>query len=126
VRFGPADMIGYQVLNGERVAPGDVVTVLTYWRVVRSGPADGITFLHVLDPQGEVVAGYDGFGAPPNRWVAGDVVVQVHRFALPSSLAPGRYPIELGWYARDTGLRWQVTLPDGSQDRLLLRPLAVE
>ena len=121
--------MGYEVLNGEQVAPGDVVTVLTYWHVVQPGPAEGITFLHVLGTEGTVVAGYDGFGAPPNRWIAGDVLVQIHRFGLPGDLSPGRYPVELGWYERDTLERWHVPTGDGGQtpaDRVLLQPIEVE
>ena len=72
------------------------------------------------------MTGYDGFGAPPNRWQPGDTIVQVHRFALPGDLAPGAYPIELGWYEQDTGARWAVGLDGGGQvDRLLLAPLTV-
>jgi 4-amino-4-deoxy-L-arabinose transferase-like glycosyltransferase len=125
ILFGDrAELLGYEVLNGDKVAPGDEVTVLTYWRAIEPGPPAGITFLHALGPDGAVVAGTDGFGAPPNHWRAGDVVVQVHRLALPGDLAPGRYPLELGWYERDTGARWGVTLPDGEQvDRVLLRAL---
>jgi hypothetical protein len=122
---GRVDLLGYEVLN-ETSAPGDVITILTYWRAAGPGPAAGITFLHLLDPEGAVVAGYDGFGAPPNRWRAGDVVVQVHRFVLPGDLAPGTYPIELGWYERNSGLRWSVDLSGGAQvDRLLLASLRV-
>ena len=73
-----------------------------------------------------MVAGYDGFGAPPNRWLAGDVIVQLHRFALPGDLAAGEYPVELGWYERDTGARWTAAVDGGaSVDRLLIGPLQV-
>jgi hypothetical protein len=123
---GKVELLGYELLNGEQVAPGDGVTVLTYWQAIEPGPGDGITFLHLLSPEGAVVAGYDGFGAPPNRWIAGDVVVQVHRFALPGDLPPGAYPVELGWYGRDTGARWLASLPaQGQTDRLLLQPLQI-
>jgi hypothetical protein len=122
---GQVLLLGYEVLN-ESPAPGDVVTLLTYWQAAGPGPAAGITFLHLLGPDGAVVSGYDGFGAPPNRWQAGDTVVQVHRFALPGDLAPGVYPLELGWYERDSGVRWAVDMPGGGQvDRLLLVPLEV-
>ena len=127
VRFGDrVELLGYEALDGAEGAPGDTVTVLTYWRVMSPGPADGIAFLHLLGPEGAVIAGYDGFGAPPNQWQAGDVVVQAHRFALPGELAAGAYPVELGWYERDTGARWAVPLPGGGQvDRLLLGTVIV-
>jgi hypothetical protein len=123
---GRVELIGYEVLNGERVAPGDVVALITLWRVVQPGPPAGITFVHLLSPEGAVISGYDGFGAPPNRWVSGDVVVQIHRFGLPGDLQPGALPIELGWYERDTGARWPVGTAGGDQvDRLLLQPLII-
>jgi hypothetical protein len=103
-----------------------VVTLVTYWRALQPASAEAITFVHVLGPEGTVVVGYDGFGAPPNRWLAGDVVVQLHRFALPVDLAPGDYPIELGWYERDTGVRWRAAAGGGQEvDRLLIGPLRV-
>jgi hypothetical protein len=123
---GRVELLGYEVLNEAPAAPGDVVTLLTYWRAAGPGPAAGITFVHLLGPDGRVVAGYDGFGAPPNRWQAGDVVVQIHRFSLPGDLALGTYLIELGWYERDSGVRWVVELAGEERvDRVLLRPLRV-
>jgi hypothetical protein len=123
---GLIELIGYHVLNGERVAPGDVVTLITLWRALQPGPTAGITFVHVLSPKGTVVSGYDGFGVPPNRWMSGDILAQVHRLGMPQDLQPGALPIELGWYEHDTGLRWPVDTTDGNQvDRLLLQPLIV-
>jgi hypothetical protein len=123
---GRVELLGYEVLNEASAAPGDAIALLSYWRAAGPGPAAGTTFLHLLGPDGAVAAGVDGFGAPPNRWQAGDVVVQVHRFALPGDLAPGAYPIELGWYERDSGVRWGVALAEGGQvDRVLLQPLSV-
>ncbi|MBN1640547.1 MAG: glycosyltransferase family 39 protein [Anaerolineae bacterium] len=118
--------LGYEMIDGEGAAPGEVVTLVTYWRALAPASPEAITFLHLLSPEGSVVAGYDGWGAPPNRWLAGDVVVQLHRVALPADLQPGVYPIELGWYERDTGARWTATLPGGGEvDRLLIGPLRV-
>jgi hypothetical protein len=123
---GRVALLGYEVLNGPQVAPGDVVTVVTTWQAIEPGPAQGITFLHLLDANGAVASGYDGFGAPPNRWVAGDTIVQLHRFALPGDLAEGAYPLELGWYERDTGQRWTVDLGSERVDRVLLEAIGVQ
>lgn len=122
---GRVSLLGYEVLNGQQVTPGDVVTVVTYWRVVQPASLQAITFLHLLRPDGTVASSYDGFGAPPNQWFSGDVIVQVHRFPVPGDLPPGRYPIELGWYERDTMRRWKVLTAGGEVDRVLLQPLEV-
>jgi hypothetical protein len=100
-------MLGYEILN-ERVVPEDVVTVLTYWSALRPCPPSSTTFMHLLGRDGRVVAGYDGVGAPPEQWRSGDRFVQVHRFAVPADMAPGKYPIEVGWYEKDSGVRWTV------------------
>ncbi len=124
---GRVSLLGYEVLNGA-VHSGDVALLLTYWQVssTEGEGGEGITFVHALDPAGRVVGGFDGFGAPPSRWIAGDVIVQLHRFALPIDLEPGSYPLEIGWYEPGSGVRWTVPLPGGGQvDRLLLAPLRV-
>jgi hypothetical protein len=123
---GQVSLLGYEPVD-QALTPGDVVTLLTYWQAEKPGPADGITFLHLLGADGTVVTGYDGFGAPPNRWQAGDTLVQVHRFALPGDLATGDYALELGWYERASGARWTVELTGGGQvDRVLLEPLHIK
>jgi 4-amino-4-deoxy-L-arabinose transferase-like glycosyltransferase len=120
------EFIGYEILDGEQAAAGGTISLLTYWRPLQAGSASSVTFVHLLSAEGSVVSAYDGFGAPPNRWVGGDVIVQVHRLGLPADLQPGTYPIELGWYERDSGARWQAALPGGEQaDRLLLSPVTV-
>jgi len=123
---GRVDMLGYEIVGGARAAPGQLVTLLTYWRARQPASTQAVTFVHLLGAEGYMVAGDDGFGAPPNRWLEGDVIVQLHRMILPSELAPGVYPIEIGWYERDSGQRWVVTLDAGHTiDRLLLGPLQV-
>jgi hypothetical protein len=123
---GRADMLGYEILGAGRARPGQLVTLVTYWRAQQPASAQAVTFVHVLDPQGQVLVGDDGFGAPPNRWQAGDVIVQLHRMVLPADLASGVYPLEIGWYERDSGQRWEVTLDGGGTvNRLLIGPLQV-
>lgn len=118
--------LGYQVLNDAPISPGGQVALLTYWRALQAGPANAVTFMHALDAGGAVVAAYDGWGAPPNRWYPGDVIVQLHRLTLPGDLPPGTYPLELGWYEPGTPERWTFETGSGPADRLLLQPLIVE
>ena len=123
---GRADMLGYEILGGGRATPGQLITLVTYWRARQPASAQATTFVHVLDAEGQVLVGDDAFGAPPNRWQAGDVIVQLHRMVLPADLAAGVYPLEIGWYERDSGQRWEVTLEgEGTVNRLLIGPLQV-
>jgi hypothetical protein len=123
---GRADMLGYEILGGGRATPGQLITLVTYWRARQPASAQAVTFVHALDLEGQVLAGDDGFGAPPNRWQAGDVIVQLHRMVLPADLASGAYPLEIGWYERDSGQRWELGLDGGGTvNRLLIGPLQV-
>lgn len=123
---GRANLLGYEVWGGEQATVGETVTIVTYWQMMQAGSATATTFTHMIRPEGTVAAGYDGFGAPANLWVRGDLIVQLHRLQVPADLPAGRYPIELGWYERDTGERWAVVLPDGTAvDRVLLQSLVV-
>jgi hypothetical protein len=123
---GRVALLGYEWPDGSSAVPGDTVTLVTFWRALAPGSSQAIAFLHLLDAGGAVAGAYDGFGAPPNHWFAGDTIVQLHRFSVPGDLPPGAYPVELGWYERDTRQRWAVDGVEGPVDRLLLGPLRVE
>jgi hypothetical protein len=58
--------------------------------------------------------------APATCWQAGDRIEQTYGIPLPGGLAPGAYPIEVGWYDANTGERWPY-LVEGEQvgDRML-------
>jgi len=82
-------------------------------------------FAHMLDAQGQFVAGRDLLAVPTAGWRTGDVWVQFQNFQVPTSALPGIYPIEIGLYNRaaQSVQRWQ--LPDSS-DRLLLSPVEIK
>ena len=88
----------------ERVPPGSEVTVLTFWQVVGTLPADrdGVFFAQLLDQESQVVAQDDRLDVPSWGWQVGDRFVQVLRLAVPPELSAGRYRLILGGY----------TLPD--------------
>jgi hypothetical protein len=74
-------------------------------------------FVHLLDPQGNLVAQNDAFDAVLDALAAGDIVVQVHTIRLPASLPEQTYRLQAGVYRRDTGQRLPLNI--GSQDNLI-------
>jgi hypothetical protein len=80
-------------------------------------------FAHLLDAQGQFVAGRDLLAVPTAGWRTGDMWVQFQDMQIPTSAQPGIYPIEIGVYNRADMKRWLV--PDGS-DRLLLSPVQIK
>jgi hypothetical protein len=112
------------VLRSEiQARPGQPVTWRTFWSIDRPVSIPGLKiFLHVLNDQGQVVAGSDRADVNFATTQVGDGLWQINQVTLPADLPPGRYPIEIGWYNSQTGER--LKLPAGD-DRFLLAPLEV-
>jgi hypothetical protein len=126
---GLVQLVGYQWLT--EPVPGGPAQLLTFWLARDVGPRSSAfgepalrTFLHLLDGDNVPVAGVDVLGAAPDRWVAGDVVVQLHAFDFPSE--KGEYAVELGWYVPPDGPRLPVDGIDAPGERVLLAPVEVQ
>ncbi len=120
-----AALLGYE-LERTRVAPGEALRLITYWRVLASPEEPAAIFCHLLDAHSRVVAGQDRLDAPVAHWQPDDVILQVHTLTLQADAAPGTYQLEIGFYATDGFSRWPVF--DGGAavaDRLLLHPVEV-
>jgi hypothetical protein len=74
-----------------------------------------ILFTHALtgDPARLVLAQQDQLDIPSWYWIPGDAFAQVHRFVIPTDARPGKYPLEIGAYARDDNQRLTVFDPGG-------------
>jgi len=125
VRFGNRlDLIGYQ--SPASITPGEWVRVWTYWRVADDTRGEQwplAVFAHLLDGQGQFVAGRDLLAVPTAGWRAGDVWVQFQDIPVPTFTSPGTYLLEIGVYSRADMQRWRLV--DGS-DRLLLSPVEIK
>jgi hypothetical protein len=127
----PADLGDFQFLGdkllADHVRPGGELSLFTVWRLNRPVAPPAALFVHLLDPEGHVRGQHDGLSVDLVGLEAGDVLVQLHRVALPQDLVPGEYPLEIGVYRPDTMERWQVYQDtDAIANRLLLRPVRVE
>lgn len=89
--------LGCEVLDPG--AAGDDLNALTFWKVLRRPPEMAV-FLHLLGPDGTLVAQSDGFNAVVGDLIAGDTVAQLHTIHLPGNLPSGTYRFELGAYTR--------------------------
>jgi hypothetical protein len=101
------NFVGY-TLDRESLAPGDTLTLATYWRVV-APPAQPLSILaHLLNDAGQAIATGDGLGAPMEQWRAGDVIVQRHKLAIPKDAPAGPYWAQTGVYSLADGARWAI------------------
>ncbi len=112
---GQIELLGYTILN-EEVA--NQFSLLTTWRQTAE-PRPVQIFLHLLRPNGEIVAQYDGLGAAWEGWRPGDVLVQLHQLSLPADLPPDDYTLTAGLYDPQTLVRWTAD----EQDVVVLEPI---
>jgi len=100
--------------------------IVTAWRV--TAPPDGprAIFVHLLAPDGQVAAQWDGLDLPVQGWREGDVMLQMASLDLPSNLPAGQYWLQTGVYNPATMERLRVWV-DGVPiaNRILLSPVEV-
>jgi hypothetical protein len=127
IRFGDkAELLGYTVPH--TITPGSPLRLLTTWQIVNSAtPGPSGIFAHLLDADSHIVAQDDHLGFPRHSWHVGDVFVQFSRLEIPSEIATGRYTLQVGFYDKDTQVRWPVTDATGKAlgDHLVLGQLVV-
>jgi len=122
-----ATLLGYE-LDEVRLAPGQEVRLVLYWRAHGPIYEPLSSFAHLLDQQENVVGQYDGFDVPPMYWEPGAVIAQVYRFPVSQGAQPGDYWLEVGLYNPQTMERVTVVGNTGAAlgDRLLLREVVVQ
>jgi len=86
---------------------GGVVGVDLVWSSLEPG-GDAKVFVHLVDPQGRLVAQHDGFAAsdrrPPSTWRPGERIDDRHGVTLPPEVG-GPLEIRVGLYSASTGQR---------------------
>ena len=113
---GNVTFLGYDQIWAEEYRPGDLVPILTYWRIDGTPPADLRLFTHILgDPGARPVAQTDPRSIRPDRMAARDVWLQVSYIQLPFALRAGTYGISVGAYEDNTDTRLAVF--EGEQAR---------
>jgi hypothetical protein len=91
------------------VEAGAAAPLTFYWEATAAPDEDYTVFVHLLDEELALAAGADappvnGF-YPTGLWRAGDVVDDTHLLTVPDDLAPGTYPLRVGWYDPESGNR---------------------
>gem|GEM_PF-1755917 len=108
------DLLGYD-LSSATPTRGAALTVTLYWRALATPDRDYTVFVHLLNREGKIVAQNDsqpGNNTLPTRgWLPAEVVADQHAIALPATLLPGAYHLELGWYDGASGARLALAAP---------------
>jgi MFS family permease len=104
---------GYHVPPAVSLSDSGTVTVTLAWQALNRPATDYTAYVHVLDAQGEQVAGYDQAPAagrfPTSRWQNGDRIFSSFPISLRPDLPPGEYQTWVGLY--DTASAGALRLP---------------
>ena len=121
---------GYD-LAPDTVAPGETLDLVLYWAALRETDANYIVFVHLLAPDGTLVAQRDG---PPGDalhrtydWQPGYFDWDEWPVEIPPETPPGTYTLSVGMYDADTLERLPAVGPDGTPlgDRIVLTEITV-
>jgi len=118
--FGAAIVLAGTSVVPAEPGPGDAIEVGLAWRTTAAIETSYRVFVHLLGPDGVVVAQSDGVPAdwsrPTTGWAAGEVVAEVRTVGLPVDAAAGSYALRVGLYD-DTGTR--LMTPDGADSAVI-------
>jgi hypothetical protein len=115
-------LLGYDLAWRE---PGRVLDVTLYWQARQSMEVDYKVFVHLLGPQGQIIAQHDSWPVE-NRyatslWDVGEIVSDRHSLVV-GDLPAGRYQIAVGMYDLRTLARLSAIVngQPAPENRLLL------
>jgi len=129
IRFGGnVTFLGYEHEWAPTYAPGDVVPVITYWRVDGFVPPDLRLFTHILADPTTIAAQSDPISVLPAQLRPRDIFIQVTYVQLPRSIPHlDNYRISVGAYEDNTDIRLPVFSGDQPRGtRLFLGQISVQ
>ena len=95
-------LLGYG-LSPEVGQGGDELAVTLYWQALAGMPLDYTVFMHLIGPDGQLVAQDDNgpwweVSIPTSTWQVGEKLRDRHMLILPPDLPPGEYHLHIGLY----------------------------
>ncbi len=109
--------------------PGDTLALTLYWQLLEKPERQYTFFAHLLDANGQVIAGYDANDYPTSFWNpdGGETLLSYMPLWIPPETPLGEYQVEIGVYNQASGERLQILEGETAvADRLLLMPVKVE
>jgi hypothetical protein len=114
------------------VKRGDVLIALLYWRASGNIDKDYTVFLHLVNENGQTLAGYDSqprkSDVPTSKWLPYQLVVDAIVMPIPREISPANdYKLEVGLYYLPTLQRLSIVGARGQPiaDTLAIEPLSI-
>ena len=122
---------GYNVRPASLEA-GDTVSITLWWETKTRMETDYTAFIHILGPDGQMLAQGDRLlrsgNRPTSRWRVGEVLRDEFQLVIPPAAQPGEYVVTAGVYYWKTGERLPVSDAEGlrvSDDTITLGAITV-
>jgi uncharacterized membrane protein len=108
---GKMELWGYDA--PANVEGGQDLNVTLYWRALTPISLNYSVFVHLVGPDGQLVAQHDGepwwqAPLPTSTWQPGEELPDQHALTLPANLPPGTYHLRVGVYYWQTSERLAV------------------
>ena len=126
---------GYRLDSGSgpdaTLRAGDALSLTLFWEALNKLPNNYTVFVHLLAPDGRIVAQRDGpplrGSYPTSAWEPGNAIVDKYVIMVPADASPGSYSLAVGLYDAGTGNRLAVATgePTGTNGRYLLEQQVV-
>ena len=122
-----ATLIGLDCEAGCQAAPGASLTLTLFWQADSPFAKSYTVFTHLLDHDETVLVNADHAPPKPTQgWVTGEIIADTITLALPSDLAPGSYPLEIGLYDAADPAYTRLPLSNSDTRLLLLQLIKVD
>jgi hypothetical protein len=96
------ELLGYDWQEAQ-VSPGASLSLHLYWRASQSILEDYTVFVHLVGPDGRLLAQCDsepvGDERPTSSWRVGEMIRDECEVVLPSEAPPGKYQVFVGMYS---------------------------
>jgi hypothetical protein len=121
-----ATLVGASLKPGAvNVEPGTTLTVTLVWRAESETDISYRVFLHLIGPDGGLIAQSDGvpvdWTRPTTGWLGGEVITDVRALTIPTDALAGGYALYAGLYTPEGG---RLSTTDGA-DAILVTEVVI-
>lgn len=124
-------LVDFELAN-PKVKRGDPLVLLLYWQSAAKVDKNYTVFIHLVDAQGQTVAGVDSQPrqgqSPTSTWRPNTLVPDGMIVPVDDTVPPGDYRVELGLYDAETMQRLSIFNVTGQpvSDKIVIAPITVE
>ena len=108
------------------VSIGDKLVVTLIWSTTDILQNDYVVFVHLLDSAGNLLTSHDGLPAagrrPTTTWTTNEIVLDVHKFQVPTVSVKGQVSLVAGLYTNENGERLNLV---GGADSITIYDLEI-